>query len=210
MERIWFEKVYLTLRVPRAICSIVIISLEGRLVSHIPLSCIIDVQGVGYEIFVPLNINLPKIDEAVKLWIYAVYREDSQLLYGFSTLEERNFFKLIVEKVSGIGPKTALAMLSKFKLSELNHFIATKNVTMLSGVPGIGKKTAEKVILELSDKIKNMDGKSVLNSQQNDAILGLIALGHKPMEAEAMITKFAEKIPEAPADQLMQSAITIH
>jgi Holliday junction DNA helicase RuvA len=149
----------------------------------------------------------------VKLWTYAVYRKDNQLLYGFSTPEERNFFKLIVEKVSGIGPKIALAMLSKFNLSELSHFIGTKNVTMLSGIPGIGKKTAEKVILELSDKVKGADTHahgSVFNSSQNDAILGLIALGYKRTEAETMIMKFVEKFPEASADQLIKSAITTH
>ncbi|MDR1366962.1 MAG: Holliday junction branch migration protein RuvA [Puniceicoccales bacterium] len=190
-----------------------IVSLEGCLTAHTPLSCIINVQGIGYEVFVPLAINLPRLDETIKLWIYAIYREDNQLLYGFNTLEERNFFKLIVEKVSGIGPRTALAMLSKFKLSELNHCIATKNVTLLAGVPGIGKKTAEKIIWELSDKIKSTDvhtmGRNTFNSQQNDAILGLIALGYKRTEAEAMIIKFAEKFPEASADQLIKNAITI-
>lgn len=104
-------------------------------------------------------------------------------------------------------------MLSKFELSELNHCIATKNVTLLAEVPGIGKKTAEKVILELSDKIKSVDvhttGRHILNAQQNDAILGLIALGYKRSEAEAMITKFVEKFPEASADQLIKNAITI-
>jgi Holliday junction DNA helicase RuvA len=191
----------------------VIVSLEGCLIAHTPLSCIINIQGVGYEVFIPLTIDLPKIDEVVKLWIYAIYREDNQSLYGFNTLEERNFFKLIVEKISGIGPRTALAMLSKFKLSELNHCIATKNAILLAGVPGIGKKTAEKIIWELSDKIKSTNvhiiGGNTFNSQQNDAILGLIALGYKRTEAEAMIVKFAEKFPEASADQLIKNAIMI-
>jgi Holliday junction DNA helicase RuvA len=187
----------------------VIVSLEGRLASHIPLSCILEIQGIGYEVLVPLTINLPKIDEFVKLWILAIYREDSQTLYGFNAMEERNFFKLIVEKISGIGPKTALAMLSKFRLSELNHFIAAKDVPMLASIPGIGRKTAEKVILELSDKInfgENFGGMAI-NSQRNDAILGLIALGYKRIEAEAMVAKVAGKFPEAPADQLIKNAI---
>ncbi|MDR2812221.1 MAG: Holliday junction branch migration protein RuvA [Puniceicoccales bacterium] len=189
-----------------------IVSLEGRLMAHTPLSCIVDVQGIGYEISVPLTISLPKIDEIVKLWTYAVYREDSQSLYGFNSVEARDFFKLIVEKASGIGPKTALAMLSKFKLSELNHCIATKNATLLARVPGIGKKTAEKVIFELSDKIKKMDNVSLtgtLNTQQNDALLGLIALGYKRSEAEVAIRELAEKFPEASADQLIKNAIAI-
>ena len=98
-----------------------IISLEGRIESRTALGCILSVHGVGYEIFVPVSHILPAVGESAKLFIYAVYREDSQTLYGFGTLQERDFFKLIVEKVSGIGPKTALAMLSKssfaFRLS---------------------------------------------------------------------------------------------
>jgi Holliday junction DNA helicase RuvA len=188
----------------------VIVTLEGRLGYRTPLSCVVEVQGIGYEVSTPLMADLPEIGGAVKLWIYAIYREDSRSLYGFNSLEERDFFKLIVEKVSGIGPKTALAMLSKFKLPELTRSIVTKNVTLLSGIPGIGKKTAEKVILELSDKIKNNTPMaSVLNSPQNDAILGLVALGYKRSDAETMIRKIAEEFPTAPADQLIKNAIAV-
>lgn len=188
----------------------VIVTLEGRLGYRTPLSCIVEIQGVGYEVFIPLMVDLPEIGGAIKLWIYTIYREDNHSLYGFNTLEERNFFKLIVEKVSGIGPKTALAMLSKFKLSELNGFIATQNVTMLAGIPGIGKKTAEKLILELSDKIKNSAWTGeILNSAQSDAVLGLIALGYKRPEAETKVRKIMESFPTASADQLIKNAIAI-
>jgi Holliday junction DNA helicase RuvA len=184
--------------------------LEGRLGYRTPLSCIVEIQGVGYEVFIPLMADLPEIGGAVKLWIHTIYREDNHSLYGFNTMEERDFFKLIVENVSGIGPKTALAMLSKFKLPELNGFISTKNVTMLAGIPGIGKKTAEKLILELSDKIKDRAWPGeVLNSAQSDAVLGLVALGYKRPEAETMIRKMMEKFPTASADQLIKNAIAI-
>ncbi|MDR1590886.1 MAG: Holliday junction branch migration protein RuvA [Puniceicoccales bacterium] len=187
-----------------------IVTLEGRLGHRTPLSCVIEIQGIGYEVFIPLMADLPEIGQAIKLWTYAIYREDNQLLYGFNSLEERDFFKLIVEKVAGIGPKTALAMLSKFKLSELTCFIVTKNVAMLAGIPGIGKKTAEKVILELSDKIKdNTSMSGVLNSPQGDAILGLVALGYKRSDAETMIRKMVEKFPTASVDQLIKNAIAV-
>jgi Holliday junction DNA helicase RuvA len=188
----------------------VIVSLEGRLVSRIPLSCVIDVHGIGYEIFVPLTVDLPAMGEGIKLFTYAVYREDGQSLYGFNRMEERDFFKLVVDKVSGIGPKTALAMLSKFKLSELNHFIAMKEIQMLASVPGIGKKTAEKVILELSDRVKGVGGNAenvAAHSQRSDAILGLIALGYKRSEAEMMVSKVMEDFPDISAGQLIRKAI---
>jgi Holliday junction DNA helicase RuvA len=189
---------------------IVIVSLEGRLVLRIPLSCVIDVQGIGYEVFVPLTVDLPEMGEGVKLFTYAIYREDSQSLYGFNRMEERDFFKLVIDKVSGIGPKTALAMLSKFKLSELKRFIAAKETQMLASVPGIGKKTAEKVILELSDKVKKFSGSVedvAAHHRRSDAILGLIVLGYKRSEAEGMVAKVMENFPDIPADQLIRKAI---
>jgi Holliday junction DNA helicase RuvA len=192
---------------------VVIVSLEGGLILRMPLSCVLEAHGIGYEIFVPLTISLPPIGEVVKLWIYAIYREDSQSLYGFNSMEERDFFKLVVEKVSGIGPKTALAMLSKFRLSELNHSIAGKDTSLLASIPGIGKKTAEKIILELSDKINNFGKIStaggILEGIRGDAILGLIALGYKKSEAEGMVSGIMQENPHITVEQLIRRAIAI-
>jgi Holliday junction DNA helicase RuvA len=190
----------------------VIISIEGQLIYRITLSCVIEAYGVGYEIFTPLTIKLPSIGEIVRLWIYAIYREDSQVLYGFNEIEERNFFKLVIEKVQGIGPKTAQAMLSKFPLDELNQFIAMKNASILASIPGVGKKTAEKIILELYNKVgsKNSDMKyNVENVEYSDAILGLTVLGYKRSEAEMMIVQAIKRMPNASADQLIKDALTV-
>jgi Holliday junction DNA helicase RuvA len=173
----------------------------------------LEVHGVGYEVFVPLSATLPPAGEGVKLWIHAVYREDSQSLYGFSGTEERDFFKLVVEKVSGIGPKMALAMLSKFRLAELSHAIAAKDASPLTSVPGIGKKTAEKIILELSDKVGNLGRFSAANGifrgGRGDAVLGLIALGYRKSEAETMVQRALQEAPDATVEQLIRRAITV-
>jgi Holliday junction DNA helicase RuvA len=191
----------------------VIVLLEGVVILRTPLSCVLEVHGVGYEVFVPLTATLPPIGGTVKLWIHAVYREDSQSLYGFNGTEERDFFKLVVEKVSGIGPKMALAMLSKFRLAELGHAIATKDPSPLTSIPGIGKKTAEKIILELSDKVgnwgKNSAANGILSGVRGDAVLGLIALGYKKSEAEAMVQRAMQETPDATVEQLIRRAITV-
>jgi Holliday junction DNA helicase RuvA len=190
----------------------VIVFLEGRLIAHIPLSCTIEIHGIGYEVLVPLTIDLPRCSETVRLWVHTVYHENCQTLYGFNHSEERDFFKLVIDKVSGVGPKMTLAMFSKFKLKELHHFIAHRDVAMLGSIPGIGKKKAEKIILELADKIGEGSSNTpiVMRSEQSDAILGLIALGYKKTEAEIIIGKIAENFPEATADQLIRKAITFH
>ena len=186
-----------------------IISLEGQLVARMALSCIVSAHGVGYEVFVPVSLILPAVGNDVKLFIYAVYREDAQTLYGFNTLRERDFFKLIVEKVSGIGPKTALAMLSKFRLEELINKIASRDAKSIAQVPGIGKKTAEKLVLELSDKIGGVAYDVPDISTRNDAILGLVALGYKRADAESMIRDVFNRDPDASVETLIKEAIRV-
>ncbi|MDR1303555.1 MAG: Holliday junction branch migration protein RuvA, partial [Puniceicoccales bacterium] len=147
------------------------------------------------------------------LWIHAVYRDDSQSLYGFNGTEERDFFKLVVEKVSGIGPKMALAMLSKFRLAELSRAIAARDPSPLTSIPGIGKKMAEKIILELSDKVGNWGKISavngVLGGARGDAVLGLMALGYKKSEAETMVQRTLREAPNATVEQLIRRAIAV-
>ena len=191
-----------------------IIALEGILESVSTLVCVINVGGVSYEISVPLNTQLPSIGDRVKLRIYAVYREDSQTLFGFNTLEERNFFKLIVEKVSGVGPRTALGILSRFSLQEIQQSILLKDALSLSKIPGIGKKTAEKIILELSDKVtlgstQELPLSVETSSAVVDAVLGLVALGYKKADAEQRIRTLIPALPQATADVLIKAAITV-
>lgn len=186
-----------------------IVSIEGRLEQRTALSCVVVTGGFGYEIAVPLTIQLPSLGENVRLSIYAVYREDSQALYGFNTPAERDFFKLIVEKVSGIGPKIALAMLSKFRLEALMGIIANRESGMLAKIPGIGEKTAKKILFELADRLPSFGHHAPIGNEQNDAILGLIALGYKRAEAEKMVSTAAEQCPEASAEVLIKQAIRV-
>lgn len=189
-----------------------IVYLSGVLKFREALSCVIVANGIGYEVFIPVTTKLPELGQTVELFTYAVYREDNQALYGFNTSAERDFFKLVVEKVSGIGPKTALAMLSKYRLEELQQFITQKDASMIATIPGIGKKTAEKLILELADRMVNgsgLPGNNLTRTMQNDAVLGLIALGYKRQEAENLITKAAQEFPEGSSEVLIKAAIRV-
>jgi Holliday junction DNA helicase RuvA len=130
-----------------------ITSITGQLVAATPLTATIEVGGFGYEVHIPVTTaeRLPSLGQQAKLHTVAVYREDSQTLYGFSTEEERNFFRLLVEKVTGVGPKMALSVLSKLSLATLKGAIAAGDIGLLSKCPGIGKKTAERLVIELRD-----------------------------------------------------------
>lgn len=197
-----------------------IISIEGTLLESSPVMAVIENQGLGYEVNIPLSTaeNLPLIGERVKLHTLAVYREDSATLYGFSTRDERDFFRLLVEKVSGVGPKIALSILSKLPVSSLKDAIAAGNVALLSKCPGIGKKTAERLIIELKDKVL---GSSLTSAQgasssthsqapmpHQDAIAALITLGYKAADAEKAIAKAAKTLgAEATTETLIRSAL---
>ncbi len=173
-----------------------IVSLEGVLVECTPLRAVVESHGIGYEVSIPLTAaeQLPAVGQRVKLHTLAVYREDAQQLFGFATPADRDFFRLLVEKVSGIGPKTALNLLSRLSADTLKSAIAQANVDMLSKCPGIGKKTAERLVIELRDKISgNEEGLASVASAKGDAketsafadaVGALIALGYKAPDAD--------------------------
>jgi Holliday junction DNA helicase RuvA len=119
------------------------------------VSAVISAGGVGYEVRMPVTTasRLPGIGKQARLFTMVVYREDEHALYGFSTKDEREFFRLLVEKVSGIGPKIALALMSKLSLPLLAGAIAGGDINLLAQTPGIGKKTAERIVVELRDKV---------------------------------------------------------
>ena len=179
-----------------------ITSVSGILVSATPLAAVIETGGLGYEIHVPVTTaeRLPQPGQAAKLHTLAVYREDSQTLYGFATVEERDFFRLLVEKVSGVGPKMALSVMSKLSLTTLKSAIASGDVGLLAKCPGIGKKTAERLVIELRDKLnpaelgvisagKTGPGASSAGTDNrvNDAVLALTALGYKAADADKAV-----------------------
>ena len=179
-----------------------ITSVSGLLVSATPLSAVIETGGLGYEIHIPVTTaeRLPQPGQAAKLHTLAVYREDSQTLYGFATMEERDFFRLLVEKVTGVGPKMALSVMSKLSLPTLKSAIAAGDVGLLAKCPGIGKKTAERLVMELRDKLNPADLAQVAglaateatpapaaNNRVNDAVLALTALGYKAADADKAV-----------------------
>ena len=181
--------------------------LRGTVWESKPLKLVVDVGGVGYAVAVPMADRLPSMGQAIELFVHAVYREDSAMLYGFATPAERDFFILLVEKVSGIGPKTALAILTRMPLPRLLAALSTGNVEALKSTPGVGKKTAERLILELKGHTA-MAGISVAGSDaQQDAIAALVSLGYGMAEAQRTIAKIAAAAPNAPSNELIRSAL---
>ena len=163
--------------------------LSGVLLEKNPPQVLVDVQGVGYEIDVPMSTfyGLPKIGEQVVLATHMVVREDAQLLYGFATEAERSTFRVLL-KVSGVGPKVALAVLSGMSVNDLAEAVATQESGRLVKVPGIGKKTAERLLLELRDKLKvdvriAVGGIAAKATSASDVLNALIGLGYSEREA---------------------------
>ena len=167
--------------------------LSGLLLEKNPPQVLLDVSGVGYEVDVPMSTfyNLPKIGEKVSLFTQLIVREDAHLLYGFATESERATFKQLL-KVSGVGPKVGLAVLSGMSVNDLAEAVATQESGRLTRVPGIGKKTAERLLLELKDKLKvdvriTVGGETVKPSSAADVLNALISLGYNEKEAHYAI-----------------------
>ena len=198
-----------------------IVSLEGVLAECSPLRAVVEAQGVGYEVNIPITTaeKLPAIGQRVKLFTLAVYREDAQQLYGFAAREDRDFFQLLVEKVSGIGPKTALNLLSRLSAETLKSAIAQANVELLSKCPGIGKKTAERLVIELRDKVFSAGAVSSAQvamakdeassgSIFTDAVAALIALGFKAPDADKAARRAMSVLgPNASSEALVKKAL---
>lgn len=166
-----------------------IATIRGKVLQKNPPQVVIECGGLGYEVDVPMSTfyNLPDIGREVFLETVMIVREDAQLLYGFLTAQEKSVFKQLL-KVSGIGPRTALAMLSAMSAEDIGNAIAGGDVTLLTRVPGIGKKTAERLVLELKDKVV-VTAVSSTNSVQNEIIQALVALGFSDREARLAVKK---------------------
>lgn len=205
-----------------------IVFLEGTLEEAGPLSAVINAHGVGYGLHIPVTTaeKLPAIGSKVRLHVHAVYREDSQTLYGFADRDERAFFQLLTEKVSGIGPKIALNMLSRLSLPMLQSAIASGDAALLAKCQGIGKKTAERVCVELRDHVaKNLgaaaqsaaadqsvsgSGTSGISSsdQVSDAVAALMQLGYKLDIADKAVRKAVKDLgPDANTEALVKAAL---
>ena len=173
--------------------------LNGKLISKNPPTLVLDIHGVGYEIEAPMTTfyNLPTIGEQVKLHTHLVVREDAHILFGFSTESDRLLFRTLI-KVNGVGPKLALTILSGLSASDFHRCIAENDVQALVRLPGIGKKTAERLIIEMRDRLPDFsltDSESEEprtpsnnpNNSKQEAMSALIALGYKPVDASKMV-----------------------
>jgi len=163
--------------------------LSGTLLEKNPPQVLLDVQGVGYEVDVPMSTfyNLPALQEKVVLHTQLIVREDAHLLFGFLTQEERVAFRQLL-KISGVGPKLALSVLSGLSLGDLAHAVANKEAGRLTKIPGVGKKTAERLLLELQGKFAPSSAAggsgAIMASAGNDIINALLALGYSEKEAD--------------------------
>ena len=172
--------------------------LHGKLVDALPTQVVVDVGGIGYEALIPLSSfdKLPQPGGEVHLLTHLVVREDAHILYGFMTATEREMFRLLINSVSGIGPKTALNILSGVSVTAFRGAVANSDVKALSQISGVGKKTAERIVVELRDKIGMVGaleaasakhGLSADDQKLNDATLALMALGFKQSEAHESV-----------------------
>ena len=173
--------------------------IRGKLIEKNPPQILVDAGGVGYEIDVPMSTfyNLPEIGADVTLLTHFVVREDAQLLYGFLTAAERSVFRLLI-KISGIGARTALSILSGMTVQMLAQAIAAQDSAMLTRIPGIGKKTAERLVLELKGKLgADLEGVSLAGAQsetKSDIVSALIALGYSERDSIAAAKRLPEDI----------------
>ena len=197
-----------------------ITSLQGTLAAASPLRAVIEANGLGYEVNIPVTTaeRLPAPGSTVKLHTLVVYREDAQTLYGFASAEERDFFRVLIEKVTGVGPKVALTLMSRLSLPVLQTAIASGDVTTLARCPGIGKKIAERLVVELKGRYDAAGAVPVVAGAglppaagagaQRAAVLALVALGYRAVDADRMVRQAAlAQGPGATTEQLVKGAL---
>jgi len=182
--------------------------LTGTLLEKRPPMVMVDVNGVAYELDVPMNTlyQLPATGSRVTLYTHLIVREDAHLLFGFATEEERVAFRQLL-KVNGVGARTALAVLSGMSVQDLSHAVAAQDAARLIRVPGIGKKTAERLLLELKDKLRTGVADSAAGaraSARGDALNALLALGYSEKEAANALSKLA---PELATSEAIRQAL---
>jgi Holliday junction DNA helicase RuvA len=196
----------------------VITFLEGRLANALPTQATIDVNGVGYEVLIPLSSydKLPAVGQPVRILTHLHVREDAHVLYGFMTAAERDLFRLLVNNVSGIGPKLALAVLSGMSVTNFKSAVVNSDVAALSRISGLGKKTGERIVLELKDKVgvaaaweaaSATHAPTAEQERANEAVLALIALGYKQVEAHRAVRELQEKEHGRSAEELVKLAL---
>jgi Holliday junction DNA helicase RuvA len=193
--------------------------LRGKLIESLPTQAIVEVNGVGYEALIPLSSfdKLPAPGGNVLLLTHLAVREDAHVLYGFMTSAERDLFRLLVNTVSGIGPKIALNVLSGMNVTAFRGAVASNDVKSLSQISGVGRKTAERIVVELKDKVGAAGAWEAASDQRalspgdqkvNDAVLALMALGFKQPDAhDAVRGALALLGDSATVEQLVRACL---
>lgn len=177
--------------------------LSGKLIEKTAATAVVEANGIGYLLQIPLSTftSLPELGQTVKILTHFVVREDAQVLFGFASEEERQIFRLLLS-VSGVGPKTALTVLSGIALADLKRAIIDGNLVTLTGVPGIGRKTAERLVVELREKIVLDDTKTAArgakvpagSAVEEDSLQALVELGYRKQNAQEAIRKAVKQL----------------
>ena len=185
--------------------------LHGKLIEKTPPQVLVDVGGVGYEVDVPMSTfcNLPAEGSEITLLTHFIVREDAQLLYGFATAAERQTFRALI-RISGVGPRIALAVLSGMSTQDLADAVEQGNATLLTRVPGIGKKTAERLVLELKGKLAGSafaPAGGAASAAQADILSALMALGYSEREAQASVRALPAEVTVSEGIRLALKAL---
>ncbi|BEM58325.1 Holliday junction ATP-dependent DNA helicase RuvA [Serratia marcescens] len=195
--------------------------LRGNILEKQPPLVLLEANGVGYEVHMPMTCfyELPELGQEAIVFTHFVVREDAQLLYGFNDKQERALFRELI-KVNGVGPKLALAILSGMSAQQFVSAVEREEITALVKLPGVGKKTAERLVVEMKDRFKGLNGDLFNNSEislpsaaekapeadaEAEAVSALVALGYKPQEASRMVSKIAK--PGADCETLIRDAL---
>ncbi len=194
--------------------------LSGTLIESTPQQATIDVQGVGYEVLIPSSSfsSLPAPGNKARIFTHLAIRDDAHILFGFATSEERELFRLLISTVSGIGPKIALNVLSGMSPRDFASAVAEGNTKRLSQISGLGKKTAERIVVELKDKLTPAAGwtgaqasqpSTAPNQVAQDAIAALSALGYKPSDAAKRVDAALKMLgPDVELDRLVKASLS--
>ncbi len=187
--------------------------LTGKIISKKPTQILLDVNGVGYLLLISINTfdKIPEIGETISLYTYLSVKEDSLTLFGFFTLPEKEMFEVLIS-VNGIGPKLAQSILSGITVNEFKDAIATGNISRLVAIPGIGKKTAERMTIELRDKVERVsESESTMDSKtyslKDDAVTALIGLGYNQKTADKITRDILEGNPSISLEDLIKEAL---
>jgi Holliday junction DNA helicase RuvA len=192
-----------------------ITSIQGLLVEATPLRAVVEVNGLSYEVNVPVTTaeRMPRAGSVVRLHTLVVYREDSQTLYGFASADDRDFFRLMIDNVTGVGPKVALSIMSRLSLPLLVGAIRSGDIATLAKCPGIGKKTAERLVVELKARVGATgeavhallaaDGSVPARTPHADAVAALVAQGYRVNDADEAVRRASLALGAAATTEAM-------